>query len=129
MYELKRIYLEAKERYIENVGWVERYPNKGEKVAMYSIEYIDIDSDGKVHNKGAEDFSIERFRRLKFGVAELKNKVLKDNPTLKTTYKHDLIKKVYFRSVDKTASKYFRKYLENKYINVLQFNEILFRFH
>ena len=131
MYKLTRVYTEIKERYIEGIGWVSSKPEKGQKVTMYAVSYVDIDSDGVVHYKGVEDFSVERFKKLHFAVVELKNKVEKEKPTYKTAYKHIVVKRVYFRysSDKKTTGANFKKYLDNKYKDALQFNEITARYY
>lgn len=124
MYELKRVYTRISERYIEGKGWITGDIKTGDKVTMYAIDYIEIDSDGVVHGTGVEDFSVERFKKLGFARVELKNKTEKENPTLKTTYVHTLVKTLYVRYADKKVIKWYRKYINYRYINELPFNEI-----
>ena len=125
MYELKRVYTKISERYVAGKGWItENNIKTGDKVTMYALDYIEIDNDGVVHGTGTEDFSVERFKKLGFARVELKNKTEKENSTLKTTYVHTLVKTMYPRYSDKTAIKWYRNYLKNRYVNELPFNEI-----
>lgn len=130
MYELKRVYTNISECYVEGKGWITHNNVKtGDKVTMYAVDYIDIDADGNIHYTGTEDFSVLRFKKLGFARVELKNKTEKENPTLKTTYKHILVTTKYVRYNDKTAIKFYRKYIKHRYINELPFNEIVVCYH
>lgn len=125
MYELKRVYTKISECYVNGKGWTtENNVKNGDNVTMYALDYIEIDNDGVVHGTGTEDFSIERFKKLGFARVELKNKTEKENPTLKTSYVHTLVKTMYVRYNDKNAIKWFRNYIKYRYINELPFNEI-----
>lgn len=130
MYELKRVYTNIRECYIEGKGWI-TYNNikTGDKVTMYALDYIDIDVEGNIHNTGTEDFSTLRFKKLGFARVELKNKTEKDNPALKTTYRHTLVKTMYVRYSDKTSIKWYRTFLKGRYIDSLPFNEIVVCYH
>ena len=47
-------------------GWHDLYTEefyKLEKPDMYEYKYIDIDSNGKIHNSGSEDISIKNIKR------------------------------------------------------------------
>lgn len=130
MYELKRVYTNIRECYIEGKGWI-TYNNvtTGDKVTMYALDYIGIDVDGNIHYTGIEDFSTLRFKKLGFACVELKNKTVKDNPTLKTTYRHTLVKTMYVRYSDKLAIKWYRTFLKGRYRDSLPFNEIVVSYH
>lgn len=130
MYELKRVYTNIRECYVEGKGWTTHNNVKTcDKVTMYALDYIDIDDNGNIHYTGTEDFSVERFKKLGFASVELKNKTVKDNPTLKTTYRHTLVKTMYVRYSDKLAIKWYRTFLKCRYNDSLPFNEIVVSYH
>ena len=130
MYELKRIYTGINECYVQGKGWINHNAVvKGDVITMYALDYIDIDDNGVVHGTGIEDFSIERFKNLGFGVMELKNKVEKEKKTYKTAYMHELVKRVFFRYRNKKHGKAFKEYLNSKYGKELVFNEIIATYH
>ena len=130
MYELKRIYTGVNECYVQGKGWIKhKSVITGDVITMYALDYIDIDYNGVVHGTGVEDFSIERFKKLGFGVMSLKNKVEKEKKTLKTSYRHDLVKVVYFRYRSKNHGKAFKEYLNRLYGKSLVFNEIIATYH
>lgn len=130
MYELKRIYTGVNEVYVDGKGWINhKSVAKGDVIKMYALDYIDIDDNGVVHGTGIEDFSVERFKKLGFGVMELKNKVEKEKPTYKTAYRHETVKRVYFRYRNKKHGKAFKEYLNSRYGKELIFNEIIATYH
>lgn len=55
-----RVYKEITEVHSASRGWYNGSKND-EGVDMVSVEYIDIDENGRVFNAGTEDFSIERY--------------------------------------------------------------------
>ena len=126
MYELKRIYTGVNEVYVQGKGWIKNNTEtKGDVITMYALDYIDIDDSGVVHGTGIEDFSVERFKKLGFGVMELKNKVEKEKKTYKTAFKHEIVKRVFFRYRNKKHGKAFKEYLNSRYGKELAFNEII----
>lgn len=133
MYELERVYTGISDIYVIGMGWVKFSAVKkvayGSKIITYALDYIDIDDNGVVHGTGIEAFSVERFKKLGVAVVELKNKVRKENPTYKTTYRHELVRTLYIRFNNRNVSKAFKNYLNNKYMHELIFNEITVSFH
>lgn len=116
MYELHRVYTGIVNKYVEGIGWVSKDADtNGNKVAMYEIEYMDLDDEGKIHYTGTEDFSIRRYRELNRRFVTVKEGYEKNNPALKTKYGWKIIyeKTVFVRKLNDVKAYYkqlFKKF-------------------